>query len=451
MAIYIGTDGNDSKRGTGGDDTMDGRAGNDVLVGALGDDTIYGGVGNDRLEGSEGDDTLYGGDGADRIRGDVGDDWVDAGAGDDVILSPTVGDRVYGGDGDDLISAGMSDILGGIVDGGAGVDTVSFPLDFIISFGPRFTATTGRLEWTNIEHIAEGSGVQAMNGENCVLDLSRFVAPSLATDSLFITGGTGADRVRGGAERDIMSGQTGNDVLCGGGGNDVLNGGRGNDALNGADGIDMVTLGEDTGDLRGWTASLTRGLAVATGETDRLSGFENVHGSNGDDVIAGNALANQLNGSDGDDRLAGADGNDVLIDGLGYDTMTGEAGADIFYATYRDGGAVKRDAVMDFSQAQGDRIHLVLDDPSRPGFQSLTFIGQAAFSGVADELRFSTANGNTFLQADLDGDAQADYVMRLKGAIVLTAADLILSSAAAPVHAAGPAMAFGDHALLPLA
>jgi len=55
---WIGTDGDDRKRGTGGAD---------FLIGGLGDDTLLGQGGNDELNGQAGADRLSGGAGADRI------------------------------------------------------------------------------------------------------------------------------------------------------------------------------------------------------------------------------------------------------------------------------------------------------------------------------------------------------------------------------------------------
>lgn len=88
--LIFGGDGNDTLRGGAGNDTLDGGIGNDGLSGAAGNDflnagdgndTGFGGSGNDTLLGSNGDDILYGGAGVDSIRGHAGADKLAGGSG----------------------------------------------------------------------------------------------------------------------------------------------------------------------------------------------------------------------------------------------------------------------------------------------------------------------------------------------------------------------------------
>jgi hypothetical protein len=64
---YVGTSGNDTLRGSNGNDVLLGRAGNDKLSGRRGNDVLEGGIGNDRLYGGLGRDILRGGPGNDRL------------------------------------------------------------------------------------------------------------------------------------------------------------------------------------------------------------------------------------------------------------------------------------------------------------------------------------------------------------------------------------------------
>lgn len=65
------------------------------------------------------------------------------------------------------------------------------------------------------------------------------------------------------------------------------------------------------------------------------------------------------------------------------------------------------------------------DDP-------FSFLGTAAFSGVAGQLRFATTNAVgtahdvTIVQADLDGDKHVDFQIELTGLKTLSAADFAL-------------------------
>lgn len=69
MAVFIGTDGFDSRRGGDAADQFDGRGGDDRLSGGRGGDTLLGETGNDLLRGGDGADTLDGGEGNDVLMG----------------------------------------------------------------------------------------------------------------------------------------------------------------------------------------------------------------------------------------------------------------------------------------------------------------------------------------------------------------------------------------------
>ena len=82
--------------------------------------------------------------------------------------------------------------------------------------------------------------------------------------------------------------------------------------------------------------------------------IENVIGSDSNDQIVGNAIANsiqgrrgddQITGNGGDDILDGGKGNDVLIGGQGRDVLTGGEGQDTFVYKKIDH---RRDIITDF-------------------------------------------------------------------------------------------------------
>lgn len=77
MATKVGTPGNDSIPGTGGDDTLHGLDGSDTLLGFGGRDLLFGDNGNDTLSGGSGDDLLAGDAGNDRMTGGSGADRFD--------------------------------------------------------------------------------------------------------------------------------------------------------------------------------------------------------------------------------------------------------------------------------------------------------------------------------------------------------------------------------------
>ena len=65
--------------------------------------------------------------------------------------------------------------------------------------------------------------------------------------------------------------------------------------------------------------------------------IENFIAGSGDDFIAGNAVANDLNGREGNDRIWGSGGDDILEGGAGADRLDGDAGLD--WVAYRDSDA----------------------------------------------------------------------------------------------------------------
>lgn len=60
------------------------------------------------------------------------------------------------------------------------------------------------------------------------------------------------------------------------------------------------------------------------------------------------------------------------------------------------------------------------------GDQAFAFIGTAAFSHTAGELRLAVSHGSAKLMADTNGDGVADMAIALDHVTSLTAADLVL-------------------------
>ena len=197
--------------GGGGSDTLavERRAG--PIDGAAG---FHGGAGDDVLAGGDGEDYLYGGAGADRLDGREEDDLL-------------VGD------------ARDVDRSADEMDGGAGVDTVSY---------------TDRLGGVVID--LEGGGSSGAAGEGDALRSVENAAGGRgsdrilgnAADNVLVGDGDGdlggytTERGAGGsaAERDTIAGRDGDDTLDGTPGADRLLGGPGDDALDGWGGADRV-------------------------------------------------------------------------------------------------------------------------------------------------------------------------------------------------------------------
>ena len=86
------------------------------------------------------------------------------------------------------------------------------------------------------------------------------------------------------------------------------------------------------------------------------------------------------------------------------------------------------DSINDFSQLQGDKLDFasVDADTLTGGDQAFQFIGTAAFSNVAGELRYDIIDGNTYVYGDTNGDGVADFMVRVIGSHSLTEGDFVI-------------------------
>jgi Ca2+-binding RTX toxin-like protein len=372
MATIIGTDSSETLHGTAFDDHIQGRGGNDIL---------YGKGGNDRLDGGAGNDWLFGGFGNDILIGGLGfnDLWGDSGA--DIF---TMSARSSAGFSDDLVWDFRFDI-----------DQVDLRAWGVSDFG-QVLALLER----------DSYGDATLNayyaGHDHVLTLNA-VAPRDLIAADFIFANPAAITATGTALDDVMFGSRLNDVLSGGAGFDILLGGLGNDILNGNAGNDRLVGGDGNDRLDGGTES---------------------------DLLEGEAGADALFGGAGRDFLEGGAGNDQLRGGAGTDDLNGGLGADRFIFDDGEFGGTTRttaDYIADFFRFEGDKIDVSLAD-ARPGGldDAFAFIGTAAFSGVAGQLRTFQSSGDTFVAGDLNGDRAADFLIMVEGQHTLVATDFVL-------------------------
>ncbi|MBC6982461.1 calcium-binding protein [Caulobacter sp. 17J80-11] len=374
MATIIGTSDNDHLTGGGdadlllgraGDDLLEGGAGDDALRGEAGDDVLDGGAGDDLLRGGEGVDTFVGGDGFDRVsfyeanatQGVVADLRTQAilndGFGNTETMSSIEGlgagtrfaDTFYGNEAHNLILVGGGDTAYGfggndtfqvddapaLIDGGAGVDTISM---FTQS---RFVDLNGD-GIAEVETTTDGVWVDLAAGR---IRNDGFGGSGVITGIENVGGSAGGDILVGDAGDNVLRGLDGNDSLRGGAGNDVLDGGAGDDLLRGGEGVDTFVGGDGFDRVSFYEANATQGV-VADLRTQTIlnDGFGNTETmSSIEGLGAGTRFADTFYGNDHDnmilvsteDTAYGFGGNDtfqvdgaaVLIDGgAGVDTIT---------------------------------------------------------------------------------------------------------------------------------
>ena len=344
--------------------------------------------------------------------------------------------------------------------------------------GSRYFSAENRshqlLIYGQIENAFGSNGTEFITGNDLANRLGGDQQRTGAGLSDTIWGGGGHDSVYGGSGDDALYGEADDDVLWGDAGNDAIACGSGADTVEGGAGADFMDGGGDAGDTlsygaarRGVTVTLQVGqITLGRGgeaEGDQITGFVNVTGSRGRDAITmadkialpdgqsdnvvsgggsrdrivmggGNDLAFGGSGNDivtgelGDDSLSGDTGNDLLCGGLGQDMLTGGEGADFFiFKAVGESTLGQGDVITDFSHANGDRIDLRLIDANLglAGNQAFTLV-TGDFTGLAGELRFEVQGSDLILQADTNGDIQADFALLLQNVDGLSLPDIIL-------------------------
>lgn len=397
-----------------GDDVLNGGQGVDYLFGTGGNDDLIGGIGADWLFGDEtagaytfaadthGDDHLFGEQGNDNLYGNGGADFMAGGDGDDTLVgdSSSAGsealagnyhgnDTLHGGAGNDtLIGDGSDDYL----TGGTGADTLIGD-----DYPQGVAALAEQYQGDDILDGGEGGDV---------------LAGGLGNDTLM--GGAGSDTLYGDAFDTTSSADNhGDDTLIGGTGDDYLFGHGGDDhyVYNTGDGVDTVndsggdndsllfsaadaselTLLNQAGDLHLGSSNAQGGVVIeGYFNSDSIENIElsdgavldadavqnrilYVRGSDGDDVIHGNAQNNIFEGNAGNDTFHGSAGDDEIHGGEGTDTVV-----------YN--GISQHYSVETLSDTQGEEVTVVTDNFSGDGVDYLYGVEELVFHDPADNL-----------------------------------------------------------------
>jgi Ca2+-binding RTX toxin-like protein len=345
--------------GTEDDDQVIGTPGPDVIVTLGGDDTVVSLEGDDRICLGPGNDIVLPGD---------GDDSVDGGPG----LSDVV---TY----DDASGAVRIDLQAGLVTGGSGHDTVA---GFESAGGSKFDDTILGDENINVlfgqggndtldgrahsDALVGGPGDDQLIGHPDDGDAAAYVpapAPVNVDLQTGIATGEGRDTL---TSIESLLGTPYADTLAGNEGLNFIMGFGGNDQLDGRGGFDIAAF------LSPVTASLVTNQARGEG-TDKLTNFEGLAGSQGNDHLTGDTKQNFLEGYAGNDTLAGGGGADIMFGDGGDDRIDGGAGDDKLFGgpdnDVLNGGAGRSDTVSYINAPSG--VHADLGAKSASGGDGL--------------------------------------------------------------------------------
>lgn len=306
------------------------------------------------------------------------------------------------------ISARSTDVAGNVSATTAGlaitIDTT--PPDAPMIAKVSTTALSGLAEAKSVVRVSDGATVlgTATTDAGGTWTLAVALSPGmhvLAGTATDIAGNVSAAS----PPRPAVVGTAGNDTLAATGANFAA-GGAGNDVYEVDDPGDVTTeaVGQGTDTV---LASIGYTLPAAS-EIEFLTSA-----AAGGITLGGNGFANTITGGAGGDTLVGAGG----VDTFRYLALTDSQNT-----------AGQLDTIFDFDDAAGEKLDLSALDANAisAGDQAFAFIGTAAFSGVAGQLRYAAAGSDTLVSADVNGDSNADFAVLLKGTHMLGAGNFAL-------------------------
>jgi Ca2+-binding RTX toxin-like protein len=373
--------------GSAFDDALTGNGGANFIEGSDGDDTIDGGAGMDTMEGNDGSD-LY-------VVSDLGDVVKETNrqrsvGGEDTVksfittgMSGTgymLGDFVENlhiettasanGSGNNLDNEIVANLGNNVLDGGSGLDTISFRL-----------AVAGVV--ASIDATAVGPQATGGSGTDTLLNFEN------------IEGGSGNDSLTGSAAANWISGGAGTDTLVGGLGGDTY------EVDNAADVI--VETSSNPLEIDQVFSSVTYSLAA-------LANVEHLTLTGSAITGTGNSLANMLIGADGNGSLIGADGDDTLDGGQGSDTLVGGQGNDIYAVNSADDLVSEAAGQGTADQVRASITYSLVDTdgagPNGGNVENLRLMGSANINGTGNGLNniLYAGDGNNVLNGGAGND-----------------------------------------------
>ncbi len=374
--------------GNGGRNVLFGNAANNQLDGGAGDDKVFdqwpqypgspyysddvdlllGGVGNDTLTSHAGGDTLAGGDGNDTINAYGGGVLLDGGSGDDVISAATADSTLVGGAGSDTLNgSGRGSVIRFNL--GDGDDAIVLPAG---NADGRDRLVFG----DNITPAAVSMERTGSGGNDLMLRVADG-GGSVLVQSYFASSVPDGYRSSALASIEFANGTVWTRRTV--------------DSYFGLPVDPEGTEGDDV-----LVGDAGRNVLYSYGGNDR------VEGRAGSDDLFGGAGEDLLLGEDGNDALFGEAGNDILDGGAGDDTLVGGPGNDV----YRGG-----DGLLTIIEAPGegtDTLEVTAGGALHANVEIGVIVTAAGASLYGNELD-NTLLGNSGADT-LEGQAGADVL-----------------------------------------
>ncbi|MDZ7909811.1 MAG: calcium-binding protein [Gemmobacter sp.] len=275
---------------------------------------------------------------------------------------------------------------------------------------------------------AEVTGSQT--ADNLVLPRASVVTHALAGNDTIISGGGRADvlcgagndifyggkfadTAYGGTGSDRIMGNNGADHLVGLSGNDTIHGGLGADYLSGGAGQDRIFADSNRASDLSFAYVFSAGDTLFGGAGDDI-----IHGASGHDYAYGGNGNDRISAGAGQDKVYGGSGDDTIFGGTGKDYLYGGEGRDLF--VFKDESEslrkhMNRDTIVDFEHGRD-----LIDMRSiSVGASDWEFRNARFFTGTGNEIIFyRTADGNSLICADIDGDRVSDFSIKVLNSII---------------------------------
>lgn len=379
------------------------------------------------------------------LSGGAGDDRLTGGPLDDVLVAGEGADRLTGGSGRDIFVIEPASGRDTIEDYETGRDVVDLSLIPMLYSRDQLeissTSYGARIVARGQEIIVRSADGAPLDPDDVALDFgpAHFLLQATEDGYLVVTGSNANDKLSGGSDDDSLRGLGGDDMLYAGEGRDIYDGGDGFDTVSFENAQGRVLVDQQLDVSTAGYARFFQWGDVAGATYENVEAFiggrfsDNLRGDAGQDSLHGSGGWDRLYGRAGDDTLNGGTGGDAIYGNRGADVMTGgpDAGRPdryIYFGTDDTGvGAGQRDIITDFVSGE-DRIEIsrIDADVTTGRNQAFDFIGAARLSGTAGELGYRMEGGTTIVQADFDGDGQADFEIELTGNITLSEDDFLL-------------------------
>ncbi len=409
----------------GGMDSVFGGGGADVIVGGANNDTLQGGSGNDILAGDGGRldlSPITGLDGPTKLDlvattapGVGGSDTISGNAGADIVLGGTAGDTLYGddaagsagaGDGNDMMIGDNGQVVyaGGILsqfqptdvsESTGGADTISGNggADYILG------GVAGDTIYGDAAVPGANDGNDVILGDHGVFEFnlgSPYDGDPTTLDRVHTTDTSlgGPDTIYGSAKDDVILGGTAGDTIHGNTGNDLVFGDFG-----------TVQFGSVSVTRLGVTTAYKEYALYATTTDDSLGGPDTVYGDEDEDVVAGGAYGDNLDGGPQDDLIFG---DNVLLDRRGslLNDFSNPRFRTVAGAMYDvNGNATVNSASQGFPAAMGTpawanwKMTLLDNDAAVEAAHGTNF-GDDSIAGGADDDQIFGQLGNDTIQGD---------------------------------------------------